>query len=225
MSIWGRVLNIPAGTRGIQTVDQVRGINVRQRLGGEDLDPTGSPEMFHQISLSSFTTEDVGNLGSSPPWGKFALKLTSEQNSNLRLTFNILRFVRFSFSSSNSTVRGGRGTGVIQQDWLLLGLRTASSTTWGAGDGGLRYRDQAAELTGHLPGHWPLPRGSLCSSQSLSLILLNQANLVLHSFNLLLQSSNLGVLLQNFFWNILAQGFLLGSLHLHLLCLTLSREW
>ena len=62
MSIWGRVLDIPAGTRGIQTVDQVRGINVRKRLGGEDLDPTGSPEMFHQISLPSFTTEDVGNL-------------------------------------------------------------------------------------------------------------------------------------------------------------------
>ena len=63
-----QLLHISAGPRGVQAVDQVRGINVRQRLGGKDLDPAGSPEMFHQISLSSFTTEDVGNLGSPPPW-------------------------------------------------------------------------------------------------------------------------------------------------------------
>ena len=61
-----QVLNISAGARGVETMDQVRGINVRERLGGGNLDAAGSPEMFHQISLSSFTTEDVGNLGSSP---------------------------------------------------------------------------------------------------------------------------------------------------------------
>ena len=72
-SVW-QVLNISAGTRGVETMDQVRGINVRQRLGGNNLDPAGSPEMFSQFSLSSFTTEDVGNLGSSPLCTKWTLK-------------------------------------------------------------------------------------------------------------------------------------------------------
>ena len=61
------VQHISAGARGIQAVDQVGGINVGQGLGGENLDPAGSLEMSHQISLSSFTTEDIGDLGSSPP--------------------------------------------------------------------------------------------------------------------------------------------------------------
>ena len=62
-----QVLHISAGARGVQAVDQVGGIDVRQGLGGDDFDPAGPLEMFHQISLSSFTTEDVGNLGSPPP--------------------------------------------------------------------------------------------------------------------------------------------------------------
>ena len=77
-----QVLHISAGTRGVQAVDQVGGIDVRQGLGGDDFDPAGPLEMFHQISLSSFTTEDVGNLGSSPPCN-INIEIKSEVESGL----------------------------------------------------------------------------------------------------------------------------------------------
>ena len=62
----GEVLHISAGARGVQTMDQVRGINVREGLSGEYLDTAGVTEVFHQISLSTISTEDVGNLRSTP---------------------------------------------------------------------------------------------------------------------------------------------------------------
>ena len=59
------VQHISAGARGIQAVDQVGGINVGQRLGGENSHTAGAPEVVHQVSLSSVTAENVDNLGGS----------------------------------------------------------------------------------------------------------------------------------------------------------------
>ena len=58
----GEVLHVPASAGGVQAVDQVRGVNVGQRLGGENSHTAGATEVVHQVSLSSVTAENVGNL-------------------------------------------------------------------------------------------------------------------------------------------------------------------
>ena len=59
------VLHVPAGAGGVKAVDQVGSINVGERLRGEDSHTARAAEMVHQVSLSSITTENVGNFGSS----------------------------------------------------------------------------------------------------------------------------------------------------------------
>lgn len=80
----------PAGAGGVQAVDHVAGVNVRQSLARDDLDvdSTGASEMVLQIALAAFTNMNVCHL----PGLSFLL---------------IVSVVKFPLSTIGSFTRGG----------------------------------------------------------------------------------------------------------------------
>ena len=55
---------ISAGAGGVETMDHVAGVNVRESLRGQDLniDPVRASQMILEITFSTLSNMNVGNL-------------------------------------------------------------------------------------------------------------------------------------------------------------------
>ena len=55
---------VPAGAGGVETVDDVAGVDVREPLGGQDLevDTAGPPQVILEVPLPALANVDVSNF-------------------------------------------------------------------------------------------------------------------------------------------------------------------